>query len=48
MNTAQIIIFGGYSAAVYNKIKSVLQIENVEDVKELSEEERLADFKKEI
>ena len=48
MDIAQNVSFSGYSASVYNKIKSVSQVEKSEEVKELSEEEKLAEFKKEI
>ena len=48
MDIAQTVNFSGYSAVVYNKIKGVSQIEKSEEVKELSEEEKLAEFKKEI
>ena len=48
MDIAQNVSFSGYSASVYNKIKSISQVEKSEEVKELSEEEKLAEFKKEI
>ena len=48
MDIAQNVSFSGYTASVYNKIKSVSQVEKSEEVKELSEEEKLAEFKKEI
>ena len=48
MDIAQTVNFSGYSAVIYNKIKGVSQIEKSEEVKELSEEEKLAEFKKEI
>ena len=48
MDIAQTVNFSGYSASVYNKIKSVSQVETAKEVKELSEEEKLAEFKKEI
>ena len=48
MDITQTVNFSGYSASAYNKIKSVSQIEKSEEVKELSEEEKLAEFKKEI
>ena len=48
MDIAQKVSFSGYSASVYNKIKSISQVEKSEEVKELSEEEKLAEFKKEI
>ena len=48
MDITQTVNFSGYSASVYNKIKSTLQVETAKEVKELSEEEKLAEFKKEI
>ena len=48
MDIAQTVNFSGYSAVIYNKIKGASQIEKSEEVKELSEEEKLAEFKKEI
>ena len=48
MDIAQSVNFSGYSASVYNKIKSVSQVETAKEVKELSEEEKLVEFKKEI
>ena len=48
MDITQTVNFSGYSASVYNKTKSVSQVETAKEVKELSEEEKLAEFKKEI
>lgn len=48
MDITQIVNFSGYSVSAYNKTKSVSQVETAKEVKELSEEEKLAEFKKEI
>ena len=48
MDIAQTVNFSGYSVSAYNKTKSVSQVETAKEVKELSEEEKLAEFKKEI
>lgn len=48
MDIAQNVNFSGYSVSAYNKTKSVSQVETAKKVKELSEEEKLAEFKKEI
>ena len=48
MYIAQNVNFSRYSASACNKIKNVSQVEKAEEVKELSEEEKLAEFKKEI
>ena len=48
MDITQTVNFSGYSASIYNKIKNASQVETAKEVKELSEEEKLAEFKKEI
>lgn len=48
MDITQTVNFSGYSVSAYNKTKSVSQVETAKEVKELSEEEKLAEFKKEI
>ena len=48
MDIAQNVNFSEYSVSAYNKTKSVSQVETAKKVKELSEEEKLAEFKKEI
>ena len=48
MDIVQTVNFSGYSASAYSRIKSVSKVEKSEEVKELSEEEKLAEFKKEI
>ena len=46
MDITQTVNISGYSASVCNKIKSVSQVKKTEEVKELSEEEKLVEFKR--
>ena len=48
MDITQAVNFSGYSAPAYSRIKSVSKVEKSKEVKELSEEEKLVEFKKEI
>jgi len=48
MDIAQTVNYSRYSVSAHNTTKSVSQVEKSEEVKELSEKEELAEFKKEI
>ena len=48
MDIAQTVNYSQYSVSAYDTTKSVSQVETAKEVKELSEEEKLVEFKKEI
>ena len=48
MGIVQTVNYSGYSVSAYKTTKSVLQVETAKEIKEVSEAEKLAEYKKKI